>query len=60
LDSLDVPHPSKTKMIIKKDGTLGCPNLWSYRNAFFFTGTIGTTIGYGNVYPTTNGGKIFW
>jgi hypothetical protein len=60
LDSLDVPHPSKTKMIIKKDGTLGCPNLWSYRNAFFFTGTIGTTIGYGNVYPTTSGGKIFW
>ncbi|CAG5095037.1 Oidioi.mRNA.OKI2018_I69.XSR.g14001.t1.cds [Oikopleura dioica] len=59
LDSLDVPHPSKTKMVIKKDGTLGCPNLWSYRNAFFFTGTIGTTIGYGNVYPTTSGGKIF-
>ena len=46
-------------MIARKDGTLKCPNLWSYRNAFFFTGTIGTTIGYGNVYPTTSGGKIF-
>ena len=46
-------------MIPKNDGTLECPNLWSYRNAFFFTGTIGTTIGYGNVYPTTDGGKIF-
>ena len=52
-------HPSRYKMIPKNDGTLECPNLWSYRNAFFFTGTIGTTIGYGNVYPTTDGGKIF-
>jgi hypothetical protein len=54
-----IVHPSRSKMIERKDGTLQCPNLWSYRNAFFFTGTIGTTIGYGNVYPTTNGGKIF-
>ena len=54
-----IVHPSRSKMIERADGTLQCPNLWSYRNAFFFTGTIGTTIGYGNVYPTTDGGKIF-
>ena len=35
-----------------------CPAVWNYRNAFFFTGTIGTTIGYGNVYPSTNSGKV--
>ena len=53
-----IVHPSRYAMIPKEDGTLQCPNLWSYRNAFFFTGTIGTTIGYGNVYPTTDGGKV--
>ena len=59
LKSMAIVHPSRKLMVAQKDGTLKCPNLWSYRNAFFFTGTIGTTIGYGNVYPTTNGGKIF-
>lgn len=36
-----------------------CPDIWVFRNSFFFAGVVGTTIGYGDVYPTTRGGKIF-
>jgi len=32
---------------------------WNYHNAFFFAGTLATTIGYGNVVPKTNEGRIF-
>ena len=34
-----------------------CPDLWNYKNSFFFAATIVTTIGYGNVFPHTNNGK---
>ncbi|XP_068108344.1 potassium channel subfamily K member 10 isoform X2 [Hyperolius riggenbachi] len=32
---------------------------WDLGSAFFFAGTVITTIGYGNMAPSTQGGKIF-
>ncbi|KAJ8411839.1 hypothetical protein AAFF_G00154770 [Aldrovandia affinis] len=32
---------------------------WDLGSAFFFAGTLITTIGYGNIAPSTEGGKIF-
>ncbi|XP_041070819.1 potassium channel subfamily K member 10-like [Carcharodon carcharias] len=32
---------------------------WELGSAFFFAGTVITTIGYGNIAPSTEGGKIF-
>uniref|UniRef100_A0A8D0HMC4 Potassium two pore domain channel subfamily K member 10 n=1 Tax=Sphenodon punctatus TaxID=8508 RepID=A0A8D0HMC4_SPHPU len=32
---------------------------WDLGSAFFFAGTFITTIGYGNIAPSTEGGKIF-
>ncbi|KAI1897814.1 hypothetical protein AGOR_G00087140 [Albula goreensis] len=32
---------------------------WDLGSAFFFAGTVITTIGYGNIAPSTVGGKIF-
>ncbi|XP_037274182.1 potassium channel subfamily K member 1 isoform X1 [Rhipicephalus microplus] len=34
------------------------PN-WSFGHSFFFSSTIITTIGYGNITPLSTGGKIF-
>ena len=51
-------HPSISKLLAT-NGDYLCPDLWNYKNSFFFAATIVTTIGYGNVYPHTPGGKIF-
>ena len=37
----------------------GCPNNWNFQNAFYFVGTVITTIGYGNMYPQTMKGKVW-
>uniref|UniRef100_A0A8C4SPA5 Potassium channel, subfamily K, member 2a n=1 Tax=Erpetoichthys calabaricus TaxID=27687 RepID=A0A8C4SPA5_ERPCA len=41
-----------------------CPSvklndLWDLSSSFFFAGTVITTIGFGNISPHTEGGKIF-
>ena len=36
-----------------------CNKKWDYHNAFFFTGTLATTIGYGNLVPKTDNGRLF-
>ncbi|KAM6943299.1 potassium channel subfamily K member 2 [Xenentodon cancila] len=41
-------------------GTLGNhSSLWDLSSAFFFAGTVITTIGFGNISPHTEGGRIF-
>ncbi|KAM9826468.1 potassium channel subfamily K member 2 isoform 1-T1 [Syngnathus typhle] len=41
-------------------GTLTNPSsLWDLSSAFFFAGTVITTIGFGNISPHTEGGRIF-
>ena len=32
---------------------------WDIASSIFFAGTVGTTIGYGNIAPSTIGGRIF-
>lgn len=32
---------------------------WDYHNAFFFAGSLASTIGYGNISPETRSGKLF-
>uniref|UniRef100_A0A7N6ATC4 Potassium channel domain-containing protein n=2 Tax=Anabas testudineus TaxID=64144 RepID=A0A7N6ATC4_ANATE len=34
-------------------------SLWDLSSAFFFAGTVITTIGFGNISPHTEGGRIF-
>ena len=50
-------HPTVAKITTSLDenGNLvvNCPDLWIFRNAFFFAGVVGTTIGYGDIYPVT-------
>ena len=36
-----------------------CEKQWNYHSAFFFAGTVATTIGYGTMVPVTIQGKIF-
>lgn len=32
---------------------------WGFGSSFFFAGTVVTTIGYGNIAPLSDGGKVF-
>uniref|UniRef100_A0A8C4QYJ6 Potassium channel, subfamily K, member 2a n=1 Tax=Eptatretus burgeri TaxID=7764 RepID=A0A8C4QYJ6_EPTBU len=41
------------------DNTTNRSSVWDIGSSFFFAGTILTTIGYGNVSPSTEGGRIF-
>ncbi|KAM7395411.1 hypothetical protein PAMA_006935 [Pampus argenteus] len=34
-------------------------SLWDFSSSFFFAGTVITTIGFGNISPHTEGGRIF-
>lgn len=36
----------------------GCTNYWTFLNSYYFVGTVVTTLGYGNVFPSTNSGKV--
>ncbi len=42
-------------------GTIAYHNLegWTYVDSFYFTGVTMTTIGYGDLHPTTDFAKIF-
>ncbi|XP_069464853.1 potassium channel subfamily K member 16 [Ambystoma mexicanum] len=35
------------------------PSNWDFSSSFFFAGTVVTTIGYGNLYPSTVAGQVF-
>ncbi|XP_004624244.1 potassium channel subfamily K member 16 [Octodon degus] len=35
------------------------PSNWDFGSSFFFAGTVVTTIGYGNLAPSTEAGRIF-
>ncbi|XP_026990855.2 potassium channel subfamily K member 2 isoform X1 [Tachysurus fulvidraco] len=41
------------------DSTSNFTSKWDLSNAFFFCGTIITTIGFGNLSPKTEGGQLF-
>ncbi|CAG5105386.1 Oidioi.mRNA.OKI2018_I69.chr1.g2085.t1.cds [Oikopleura dioica] len=36
-----------------------CAEKWTFHSAFFFAGTVATTIGYGQLVPTTDESRIF-
>ena len=36
----------------------GCANNWSFWNSYFFASTVVNTLGYGDVFPATNSGKV--
>ncbi|XP_054909493.1 potassium channel subfamily K member 10b [Poeciliopsis prolifica] len=44
---------------VRPIGETNNSSYWDMGSAFFFAGTVITTIGYGNIAPSTEGGKIF-
>ncbi|XP_048360937.1 potassium channel subfamily K member 16-like [Sphaerodactylus townsendi] len=44
---------------VNPEGNSTNPSNWDFSNSFFFAGTVVTTIGYGNLAPSTVSGKVF-
>ncbi|KFP43885.1 Potassium channel subfamily K member 16, partial [Chlamydotis macqueenii] len=44
---------------VNPEGNSTNPSNWDFSNSFFFAGTVVTTIGYGNLSPSTVAGQIF-
>lgn len=43
---------------VSASGIVSCSESWSFMNALYFCFTIGTTIGYGDISPKTDNGKL--
>ena len=50
-----------SQLVIQNMDTIkeACLLKWDFHSAFFFAGTVATTIGYGYLAPATDAGKIF-
>ncbi|KAJ6666820.1 hypothetical protein lerEdw1_018822 [Lerista edwardsae] len=44
---------------VNPEGNSTNPSNWDFSNSFFFAGTVITTIGYGNLAPSTVAGQVF-
>ncbi|XP_078502822.1 potassium channel, subfamily K, member 16-like [Lissotriton helveticus] len=44
---------------VNPKGNSSNPSNWDFSSSFFFAGTVVTTIGYGNLYPSTVAGQVF-
>ncbi|XP_062981469.1 potassium channel subfamily K member 16 [Elgaria multicarinata webbii] len=44
---------------VNPEGNSTNPSNWDFSNSFFFAGTVVTTIGYGNLAPSTVDGQVF-
>ncbi|KAM3594840.1 uncharacterized protein V6R79_014832 [Siganus canaliculatus] len=44
---------------VNPSGNSTNPSNWDFSSSFFFAGTVVTTIGYGNLSPTTVSGQVF-
>ncbi|NXA46033.1 KCNKG protein, partial [Nothocercus julius] len=44
---------------VNPEGNSTNPSNWDFGNSFFFAGTVVTTIGYGNLAPSTVAGQVF-
>ncbi|XP_064164016.1 potassium channel subfamily K member 16-like [Anguilla rostrata] len=44
---------------VNPSGNSTNPSNWDFSSSFFFAGTVVTTIGYGNLSPSTTSGQVF-